>query len=225
MPGSIGRAWCVCVGGGLAALLRWQELWHGRSLMTSISNKRLFALLWYCWFLLLLFSLLPGHGGVEGGETPVISCTIRGGRGDPVRLELIHDRGKLASMILCRHGGAISTSSEEAWIRFRYGCSKSLSHEVMRSPWLRDGPWLRIVAGKGLLSNRLWFLGGSLEDADEEWWRCSGTALHEFALSRGAICKKKGPFSRIEDFLGLVLKRSFLQFVPATMLMDKSGSF
>jgi hypothetical protein len=30
----------------------------------------------------------------------------------------------------------------------------------MRSPWLRDGPWLRIVAGKGLPSSRLWFLGG-----------------------------------------------------------------
>jgi hypothetical protein len=73
----------------------------------------------------------------------------------------------------------------------------------MRSPWLRDGPWLRIVAGKGLPSNRLWFLGGSLEDAGEEWWRCSGTALQEFALSRGAICKKKEPFSRIGDFLGL----------------------
>jgi hypothetical protein len=187
MPGSIGRAGYVCIVGGLTALLWWQRLWHGRSLMTSISNKAvlprswkrcasvlrrsagrpqvklpvkpswwwlggvggsgeaffnkwLFALLWYCWFLLLLSSLLPGRGGVEWGETPATSCTIRGGSGDPVRLELIHDRGKLASTFLCRQGSAISTSSEEAWIRFRCGCSKSLSHEVMHSPWLRDGP-------------------------------------------------------------------------------------
>jgi hypothetical protein len=141
-------------------------------------NKRLFALLWYCWFLLLLSSLLPGRGGVEWGETPTTSCTIRGGSGDPVRLELIHDRGKLASTILCRQGSAISNSSEEAWIRFCCGCSKSLSHEVMRSPWLRDGPWLRIIAGKGLLSNRLWFLGG-------EAWR---TPTKSGGGAQGLLC-------------------------------------
>jgi hypothetical protein len=154
---------------------------------------------------------------VEWGETPATSCMIRGGRGDPVRLELIHDRGKLASMILCRQGGAISTSSEEAWIRFRCGCSKSLSHEVMRSPWLRDGPWLRIVAGKGLPSNRLWFLGG-------EAWRTPAKSgggaqglLCMNLLCLGVLFVKRKDLSLDRRFPRACVKRSFLQFVPATI--------
>jgi hypothetical protein len=39
---------------------------------------------------------------VERGEAPAITCKIRGGRGDLVRYELIHDRGILASTIWSR---------------------------------------------------------------------------------------------------------------------------
>jgi hypothetical protein len=125
--------------------------WHGAGIESGevFFNKRAHLLLRFVWFSLMLPPLPSVHGGLEKGGLPATSNMMGEDWGIPIESELIHDRGKLASTILCRQGGAISTSSEEALISFRYGCSKSLGHEVMRSPWLRDGPWLRIVAGKG----------------------------------------------------------------------------
>jgi hypothetical protein len=73
----------------------------------------------------------------------------------------------------------ISTSRVEALIRFRCGCSKSLSHEVMCSPWLRGGPWQRIVVGRGLPSSKHLFLDG---DA----WR---TPVMSGGGAQGLCCK------------------------------------
>jgi hypothetical protein len=96
---------------------------------------------------------------MEWGETPATSCMIRGGRGDPVRLELIHDRGILASTIWCRQGGAYSTSIAEA-LRFCCGSSTSQRHQVIRSRWLGDGRRQRIHAGREPSSCLLSILGG-----------------------------------------------------------------
>jgi hypothetical protein len=97
---------------------------------------------------------------MDKGGAPTNSYRMGEDRGDIIESELIHDRGKTASTILCRQGGMISTSRMEALIRFRCGCSKSLSHEVMCSPWLRGGPWQRIVVGRELPSSKLLFLDG-----------------------------------------------------------------
>jgi hypothetical protein len=67
--------------------------------------------------------------------------------------ELIHAGGYSSVAIFCRHGGASSTSSGEAIFRSGRGCSIPLLHEVIRSPWRRGGPWLQIVAGRGLPSS------------------------------------------------------------------------
>jgi hypothetical protein len=90
--------------------------------------------------------LSTGHGGMEEGRLLAASYSDRGGGGV---LELIHVGGTLASMILCRHGGEISTSGMEALHRFYRGCSKPLCYEVIRSPWLGGGPPLRIIAERG----------------------------------------------------------------------------
>jgi hypothetical protein len=79
-------------------------------------------------------------------------------RGDSAD-ELIHTDGRSASASMptrrrnlnLRHGGLVSIPSrvlEISWPR----------SDVF--PWLRDGPWMRIIAGKGLPSSRLSFLGG-----------------------------------------------------------------
>jgi hypothetical protein len=96
-------------------------------------NKRAHLLLRCVWFSLMLLPLPSVLGGLEKGGLPATSNMMGEDWGIRIESELIHDRGKLASTILCRQGGAISTSSVEALIRFRCGCSKSLSHEVMHS--------------------------------------------------------------------------------------------
>jgi hypothetical protein len=63
-------------------------------------------------------------------------------------------------MIFSRHGGGITTSSEEALIRSSSGCSKPPIRELMRSPRVEGGPLLQIIARKELPSSRLRFLGG-----------------------------------------------------------------
>jgi hypothetical protein len=79
-------------------------------------NKRAHLLLRFVWFSLMLSPLPSVHGGLEKGGFPATSNMMREDWGIPIESELIHDRGKLASTILCRQGGAISTSSEEALI-------------------------------------------------------------------------------------------------------------
>jgi hypothetical protein len=68
--------------------------------------------------------------------------------------------GVLATAIHGRMGGTSSTSVLEALNQPCRGCSKSPYCEVIRSPQLGGGPRRRALAGKGLLSSWLWFLGG-----------------------------------------------------------------
>jgi hypothetical protein len=83
--------------------------------------------------------------------------------------ELQEAAGVLAAAIHGRKGGISSTSDEEALNRLRRGCSKPPLCEVIRSPQMGGGPRQRALAGKGLLSSWLWFLGG---DA----WRMPATS-------------------------------------------------
>jgi hypothetical protein len=84
--------------------------------------------------------------------------------------ELQQAAGVLAAAIHGRKGGASSTSDVEALNQLRRGCSKSPLYEVIHSPHIGDGPRQRALAGKGLRSSWLWFLGG------DEWQRhlCTG---------------------------------------------------
>jgi hypothetical protein len=74
--------------------------------------------------------------------------------------ELIYDGGLFSVTIFCRYGGAYSTSSAEALLRSGRGCLNPLLYEVIHSPWRRGGPWLLIVAGRGLPSSWSLILGG-----------------------------------------------------------------
>jgi hypothetical protein len=101
-------------------------------------NNWWFVLLWFFQLLLLLIRLPPtGHGGSGKGVMAATSCSVGGGG---VVIELIYAGGILASTILCRHGGVLATSGEEALLRSRGGCSKRLSGEVICSPSLGGGP-------------------------------------------------------------------------------------
>jgi hypothetical protein len=126
---------------------------------------------------------------VERGSMPMMFCSNRGGRGI---LELIHVGGALASMILCRHGGEISTSGVEALHRFHRGCSKPLCYEAIRFLWLGGGPRLRIFVGRGLPSSRPLLLGG---DAWRTLTRSGGDAhglnCFESLCSRVFLVKSK----------------------------------
>jgi hypothetical protein len=82
----------------------------------------------------------------------VSCCCRREGWGKFIS-ELIHAAGYSADAILCRQGGASSTSTMEALLRHRHGCSNPLCREVIRSPRRSEGPWWLLVAGKKLLSS------------------------------------------------------------------------
>jgi hypothetical protein len=90
----------------------------------------------------------------------VSCCCRREGWGKFIS-ELIHAAGYSADAILCRQGGASSTSTMEALLRHRHGCLNPLCREVIRSPRRSGGPWWLLVAGKRLLSSRSRILGGS----------------------------------------------------------------
>jgi hypothetical protein len=177
-------------------------------------NKRIS--LWRCGFLMLGFFSLPGHGGLEMVWSPVLTCSKGRDGGFFQVLELNHDEGIFASAILCRHGGSMSTSSEEALLP-RRGCSKLPSLEVMCSPWLGGGPRRRSNAGRGLPSSWPLFLGG---DA----WRTpaigggdtQGRNRFSFPCCRVFFVKSEGLSSntrlaRASD------ARTSVQFVPATL--------
>jgi hypothetical protein len=66
-------------------------------------------------------------------------------------LEHINADGFEATANLRRHRGENSTSMRETLLRSGHRCSRPIHHEVMRSPWRFGGPWLRFVAGRGLL--------------------------------------------------------------------------
>jgi hypothetical protein len=85
----------------------------------TVFNKR-YSLLWSWQFPLLLLLPPSGRGGVGRNSKPATFCNNRGDGGVQ---ELIHDGGKLASTIFSRHGGGVTTSSEEALIRSSSGCS------------------------------------------------------------------------------------------------------
>jgi hypothetical protein len=156
---------------------------------------------------------------MEEGRLLAASCSDRGGGGV---LELIHVGGTLASTILCRHGGEISTSGMEVLHRFRRGCSKPLCYKVIRSPWLGGGPRLRIIAGRGLMSNKSLFLGG-VEDAGEKWRRFLGTTWHVLFCSRVLCVKKERPYLQIVGFLGRDLLGHFYNLYLSLFYNRKIG--
>jgi hypothetical protein len=63
---------------------------------------------------MLMFFSLPSHGGLERVWSPAMTCGEGSDGGCFQDLELIHDEGIMASAVLCRQGGGISTSSKEA---------------------------------------------------------------------------------------------------------------
>jgi hypothetical protein len=93
------------------------------------------------WFLQVVASLSAGLGGWPG----CLSCSDRD-------LELKQARGCCAAAIFCQFGGRSSTSGVEAISQPGHGSSKPALCEVMRSPRKAGGPWLRLIAGRGLPS-------------------------------------------------------------------------
>jgi hypothetical protein len=88
-------------------------------------------------------------------------CCGNGGVGGILRdLELIHDRDNMACAILCRQGGDISTSIEEAR-HPRCGSSAAPLHQVVRPRWIGDDLRRRIFAEREPASTLLSFLGGN----------------------------------------------------------------
>jgi hypothetical protein len=177
-------------------------------------NKRECVLLWL-WSLSSFLPLYVGHGGYGRGGKLLVSCS-KGGDGGIS--ELIHDGGLLASTILCRHGGEISTSTTEALHRSSRGCSKPLSHEVTCSSWLGGGPRLRIHAGRGLPSRRPLLLGGdalrtpAIGGGDAQGRDCI------LSFSSRVFCVKIKTLSSNSRFLRTSDARVFMKFVPATFL-------
>jgi hypothetical protein len=153
---------------------------------------------------------LTGHGGMEGGGKTAVHCSGRGGRGISSTDELIHADDSSASVILCRQDGEISTSGAEGLHRFRRGCSKPLCYEVIRSPWLRGGPRLWIIARRGLLSSRSLFLGGdALRTPARSGGGAQGLHCMYFFCFRVLCVKKKGLIFKL--FLRTRLARTFLK--------------
>jgi hypothetical protein len=131
-------------------------------------------------------------------------------------IELIYDGGKTASEILCRQGGDISTSTEEAF-HLRCGCSKLSGHEVICSPWLGSGPRRQINAGRRLPSNWPLFLGG---DAWRTPTKCGGgtEGLDCFRSSSSrALCVKSEVLSSNSWFSMASDAWTFVQIILATL--------
>jgi hypothetical protein len=115
-------------------------------------NKWHGFLLYFCQILLLLFLSPPAYrGGVERGVAPAMICRDRGGKGDSIS-EHIHAAGCCAAAIFIRQGGMSSTSTMEALLRNRHGCSNPICREVIRSPRRSGRPWWLLVTGKRLPS-------------------------------------------------------------------------
>jgi hypothetical protein len=142
------------------------------------------------------FFPLAGHGGSERGRNLAMLSSEGVDWGRSNHSELINAVGLCAAANLCRNGGESTTSDGEAFLRSGRGCSNSLHHEVIRSPWRRGGPRLKIDAGRGLPSSWSLLLGGDASRMPA----CGGGS------AQGPICKNSfcsGVLSIIEAALSL----------------------
>jgi hypothetical protein len=198
---------------------RWRRCRRG----LFFSNKWRFLLLWIYQIMLLLLPFpLTGRGGMERGASLATICSDGGGGGviklNYVGHSCLHD-------FLCRHGGVLATSGEEALLRSRSGRSKRPSGEVIHSTQLGGGPRQKIVIGRGLPSSWSLFLGG---DAWRTPARCGGDArgLHCWnILYPRVLCVKRKPLSLDRRFSRDRTVRAFLHNVSAMILMEFPGSF
>jgi hypothetical protein len=186
-------------------------------------NKQL-SLLWSCGSEHQQPSPPGGHGGSKGGGSLFSRCSRREGLGE-ADSELIHADGSSAAAILCRQGGASSTSTKEALLRHRHGCSNPICREVIRSPRRSGGPWWLLVAGKRLPSSRSRILGGCAWRTPAKGGRgVLGLDCNKSLCSRVVFVKnvalsldRRSPRANLE--------KAAFNSVPVTDLWKISGSF
>jgi hypothetical protein len=100
------------------------------------------------------------HGGWKGDDVLESHCSRGEGWGKS-HPESNHVAGYFAAAIYSRQSGSSSTSTMEALLRHRHGCSNPICREVIRSPRQSGGPWWLLVAGKRLPSSWSRIHGGS----------------------------------------------------------------